>query len=99
MSTNPHGIPVNAVRDTAYYTEEPVSTGEYVLSILLTMIPIVGFFLTLVWAFGSSTKVGKRNFARATLIWMVILFAIAVVVMISLGSLIANYAAGLNLPQ
>ena len=51
---------------------EPVSTFGFIGIMLLMCIPIVGQLLTLLWAFGGCKKVQKRNFARASLFFMVI---------------------------
>ena len=49
-----------------------VSTGNWVLTIFLLGIPVVNIILLIVWAVSSSTPKSKRNYARATLIWMLI---------------------------
>jgi len=53
-------------------SEDVVSLGEWILTIFLMWIPIVNFVLLIVWAFGSNTKPSKANWAKATLLWMVI---------------------------
>ena len=50
----------------------PISTWGYIGISLLACIPIVGFILLIVWAFGGCRKINKRNFARAMLIMMAI---------------------------
>ena len=50
----------------------PISTWGYIGISLLACIPIVGFILLIVWAFGGCKKINKRNFARAMLIMMAI---------------------------
>lgn len=66
------------------------SLGSWLLVVLLTLIPIVNIIYLLVLAFGTGPSVAKRNFARASLIWM----AAGIVVSIVLGILLA--AAGLS---
>jgi uncharacterized membrane protein YdbT with pleckstrin-like domain len=53
-------------------TNPVVKTSEWVLTILITAIPLVGFIMLFVWAFGSGTNPSKANWAKAALIWMVI---------------------------
>lgn len=65
--------------------------GGWVLVVLLTLIPLVNIIYLLVLAFGTGQSVAKRNFARATLIWM----AAGIVLSILLGILLA--AAGLSI--
>lgn len=49
-----------------------MSIGEYILTFIITAIPIVGFIMLLVWAFGSDTNPNKKNLCRAMLIMMLI---------------------------
>jgi heme/copper-type cytochrome/quinol oxidase subunit 2 len=59
--------------------EEPVSIGEWMLSMLLMFIPCVNIIMMFVWAFGSRAKKSKSNYFKAALIWTVIIIAISVV--------------------
>ena len=45
-----------------------VSTGEWVASKFLLLIPIVNIIFLLVWAFNKSENKNKSNWAKATLI-------------------------------
>lgn len=49
--------------------EEPVSVGEWMISMLLLMIPCVNIVLMFVWAFSDSEKKSKSNYFKASLIW------------------------------
>ncbi len=49
--------------------EEPVSMGEWMISMLLMCIPCVNIVLMFVWAFGSSAKKSKSNYFKASLVW------------------------------
>ena len=46
--------------------------GSWVLTVFLTFIPLVNLIYLLVLAFGGSSSLAKRNFARASLIWMLV---------------------------
>jgi hypothetical protein len=65
---------------------ETVKTGEWFVTLLITAIPLVGLIMLLVWAFGSNTNPSKANWAKATLIWMVIAIAIYVVIFVTFGA-------------
>ncbi|MCR5417039.1 MAG: hypothetical protein K6E79_09610 [Pseudobutyrivibrio sp.] len=85
------GQPVNQAQQT--YGQQPVyqqpvvnetvSLGEWMLTYLLMLIPIVNIVMLFVWAFGNS-KESKKNWARATLIW----YVIAIVIGIALGGML-----------
>lgn len=49
-----------------------MSVGSYIITFIITSIPIVGFIMILVWSFGSNTEPNKKNLARALLIFMLI---------------------------
>lgn len=53
--------------------EAPViSTGEWLLTLFLSAIPIVNFILLLVWAFGGGANPNKANWAKAALLFLVL---------------------------
>ena len=58
----------------------PITTGGYVGIILLMCIPIIGLILTIVWACGGCKKTAKKNFAKATLILMLVSLVLSLVV-------------------
>lgn len=58
--------------------EKPLSVGEFLLMLFVSGIPVVGFILLLVWAFGGAVNQNRKNFARATLILSVIGFVLAI---------------------
>lgn len=46
-----------------------MSTKDWIITLLITSIPLVGFIMLFVWAFGSGENPNKSNFAKAALIW------------------------------
>lgn len=60
------------------HLKQPMSVGEWFIAILITAIPLVGLIMLLVWAFSSGTNINKANWAKATLLWMVIGIILAV---------------------
>lgn len=53
--------------------EAPViSTGDWLLTLFLSAIPIVNFILLLVWAFGGGANPNKANWAKAALLFLVL---------------------------
>lgn len=69
--------------------EEPVSFGDWMLSILLTTIPCVNIVMIFVWAFSSGTKKSKSNYFKAVLVWTLIWTVLMIVMMIGIGGIIA----------
>lgn len=48
------------------------STTNWMITLLITFIPVVGFIMLIVWAFGSDDNPNRSNFAKASLIWMLV---------------------------
>ena len=51
---------------------QPSSMGQWFVTILLSIIPVVGLVMLFVWAFGNTADESKKNWAKANLIWMLI---------------------------
>ena len=49
-----------------------VSVGNWMLVYVLMCIPFVNLIMLFVWAFGSGAPASQANWAKATLLWMVI---------------------------
>jgi hypothetical protein len=65
---------------------EVVKTGDWVLTYLITAIPIVGLVMLFVWAFGNNTNPSKANWAKASLIWAAIIIGLYILVIAMFGA-------------
>jgi hypothetical protein len=74
------------------YLKQPMSVGDWFIAMLITAIPLVGLIMLLIWAFGSNTNVNKANWAKASLIWMVIGLIIGFFVFMIMGAAILGNA-------
>lgn len=63
--------------------DSELTIGSWVVTLLITFIPIVGLVMLFVWGFGSSTPTPKKNWALANLIW----YAIGIVLCVLLSVL------------
>ncbi|MFJ8065808.1 hypothetical protein ACIQYS_14355 [Psychrobacillus sp. NPDC096426] len=54
-----------------------MSVGEWLITMLIMIIPIVNIVMLFVWGFGSPDK--RRNYARASLIWMAISIVLVII--------------------
>jgi len=68
-----------------------VKTGEWILTFLIVSIPLVGFIMLFVWAFGNGTNESKANWAKASIIWFLIIIGIYVLFALIFGA--AMFAA------
>lgn len=69
----------------------PLTIGDWMITILITAIPLVGFIMLFVWAFGGGTHPSKKTWAQASLIWV----AIGIVLMILFWGIIFTMFAGM----
>ena len=84
-------------RHEATCVDDHVSTAEWMWTLFLTGIPVVGLMLLFVWAFGGGAKVSKRSFARAALLWMAIGVAVSIVITIIAGGSLMMLFNNLNM--
>jgi len=56
--------------------EKPLTTGEWFITLLVLALPLIGFIMYFVWGFGGG-NIGRRNFCRATLLWIAVIFGLA----------------------
>lgn len=56
--------------------ELPMTVGEWLLTIILSAIPCIGFVMLLIWGFGGSGNINRRNYARAMLIVEAVIFVL-----------------------
>lgn len=66
--------------------QKAVSTGEWMGTILITALPLIGFIMLFVWAFSDGTNPSKANWAKATLLWMVIFMVLGGLVFLTFGT-------------
>lgn len=68
---------------------QEMSVGQWVLTIFLSALSIVGLILLFIWAFGDTPQ-PKKNYARAMLIWQAIALGITILYIIGLFSCVVG---------
>lgn len=71
--------------------EEPVTIGEWVITMLIMMVPCVNIIMMFVWAFGSGTKKSKSNYFKVVLIFAAISLVLSLVLGASIVNTISKY--------
>ncbi len=66
----------------------PVSLGDWIITLIVLMIPIVGIVMLFVWGFSSGTHPSKQNYCRAALI-----IALAAFVLFFMIAIMGGFAA------
>ncbi|HET8886231.1 MAG TPA: hypothetical protein VFM70_07775 [Salinimicrobium sp.] len=67
------------------HNNTPIPTSEWFWTLLITAIPIVGLIMLFVWGFGSSTNTNKSNWAKATLLWMLVITVLYLLLFLVIG--------------
>ena len=71
-----------------------LSVKDWLVTMLLMAIPIVGIVLLFMYAFGSNENPNRQNWAKAQLILMAIIIALVILMLIVFGSVFAATMAG-----
>lgn len=65
--------------------EKPVSLGDWIITIIVLAIPLVNLIMLFVWGFGSEVSESKKNFCRAELIIIGVVFALSIILFVVIG--------------
>ena len=76
--------------------QRPMSVKDWLFTLLIMAIPLVGIIMLFVHAFGNNENVNRQNWAKAQLIMLAIVFALVILFMIIFGSIFAASMAGSN---
>lgn len=63
-----------------------LSIGDWIITYILTAIPLIGLIMLFVWAFGGGTQPNKRNWAKAMLIIYSIVIVLIIIAIILIGA-------------
>ncbi len=66
----------------------PVSLGDWIITLIVLAIPIVGLVMLFVWGFSGGTHPSKQNYCRATLI-----LALVALVLVFMFAIMGGFAA------
>ena len=92
----PYQQPVYGMPQPMQEGNEPLGVFQYLIMMIVPMIPIVGFILMIIWAIGgSNTNVNRRNYARAYWILALISLAFSLLFMLLMTTALAPFAADL----
>ncbi len=82
------------------FQKPPTSLGEWVISVLVKRLPIIGFIMLIVWAVDKNTDPNKSNWAKAELIVTLIFFMLFIgfIAIIGIG-VFTNFASEVDWSQ
>jgi len=64
----------------------PVSMGDWIITLIVLAIPIVGIVMLFVWGFSNGTNPSKQNYCRAALILVAVVFVVWLVFAFTIGA-------------
>ena len=73
---------------------QPMSVKDWLVTLLIIAIPLVGLIMLFVYAFGNNENVNKQNWAKAQLIMLAIVFALIIFFFVVFGAVFAAAMAG-----
>ena len=73
-----------------------MSVKDWLYTLLLLAIPLVGFIMLFVFAFGNDQNENRQNWAKAQLIMMAIMLTLVMIFFIVFGSMFAAAMAARN---
>lgn len=56
--------------------DQPLSVKEWALTIFISGLPLIGLILLLIWAFSDDTNIHKKNWAKGSLLLMILVMII-----------------------
>ena len=72
-------------------TYTPMTIGDWIITLIITYIPLIGLIMLFVWAFGDGSHPSKKTWAQAVLI----MIAISIVLAIVFFGIIASILGGI----
>ncbi len=75
---------------------KPMSVTDWVITFIISYIPLVGIVMLFVWAFGDGTHPSKKTWAQALLIFALIMFVLGIIFFIIFWTVIASMFAGFS---
>jgi hypothetical protein len=67
--------------------QDTLSVGDWMIILLLITIPVVNLIMLFLWALSCDTNVTKSNFAKAALMWFVVIIILWLLFFASLASI------------
>lgn len=77
--------------NVVHKTASEMSVGEWLITMLILIIPIVNIVMLFVWGFGNADP--RRNYARASLIWMAISIVLVIIFYGAMFALFYNFSS------
>lgn len=71
------------------YDTSPMSVGDWVITMILLAIPVVGLVMLIYWIVSSTGNINRRNYCLASLIIAAIIIGIGIIIAVFFGGMAA----------
>jgi len=75
----------------------PMSIGDWIITFIITYIPLVGIIMLFIWAFGGNAHPSKKTWAQATLIIFAVMIVLSIlffgIIISMLGAAFSGYSS------
>ena len=68
-----------------------ISVGEWIITFIILAIPLVNIIMLFVWAFGGGVNLSKKNYARASLIFLAAVLVLYIILFAIIGTSFLNF--------
>jgi uncharacterized membrane protein YdbT with pleckstrin-like domain len=73
-----------------------LTVGDWLITLFIQSIPIVGFIMLFVWAFGDNTHPSKKTWAQASLIFLVAIAVLSIIFLMLAGGIFMSLFEAMN---
>jgi len=80
-------LAVNPEKEKTTTNERIVPTSEWIITMLIMIVPLINIIMLFVWGFGNNTSASKANWAKASLIWVAISIFAGIIMTFLFGGL------------
>ncbi len=84
---------IGGIMDESNEEAEVISTKDWLITLIISAIPVVNIIMFFIWAFGDQTNPNKANWAKASLLWMVIVTGLVILLYVLIAVVIFGIAA------
>lgn len=71
------------------YDTTPMSVGDWVITMILLAIPVVGIVMLIYWIVSSTGNINRRNYCLASLVIVAIFIVLAIIFAVFFGGMAA----------
>ena len=80
---------MNGTTAAKSYDTAPMSVGDWVITMILLAIPVVGLVMLIYWIVSSTGNINRRNYCLASLVIAAIIIVLAIIFAVFFGGMAA----------